>query len=71
MIVALYSQIIANVSLNGLVNTYFELQSFVKQGCPLALYLYLLVREIFGSMLDNFNRRFEGFTLLDDTIITT
>lgn len=70
MVVALYSQANASVSLNGQEGTTFKLQRPVRKGCSLAPYLYLLVGEILDSMLDDLNNELKDFTLLDSTKTT-
>ena len=42
----------------------------VHQGCPLAPYLYLLVADVLGYMLDDPRRGVKGFRLRDESHTT-
>jgi hypothetical protein len=41
----------------------FKLSRSVRQGCPLAPYLFVLVADVLGHMLDDTNYNVEGLTL--------
>lgn len=43
----------SSVKVNGESKGHFKLSRLVKQGYPLALYLFILVADVFGHMLDD------------------
>lgn len=53
LVMTIYSEASAYVALNGIQGETFILERSVCQGCLLALYLYLLVANVLGRMLDN------------------
>lgn len=65
LIMSLYSEASATVLLNGQPGSTFKLQRLVRQGCPLAPYLYILVADVLGHMLDDEFRGLKGLTLPD------
>lgn len=56
LVLLLYREASAAVILNGRVGKKFNLQRSVRQGCPLAPYLYILVADVLGHMLDDEER---------------
>jgi hypothetical protein len=48
----------------------FDLQRSVRQGCPLAPYLFLFAVDVLGYMLDDNKWGVEGFSLLDTSKLT-
>nr|PNR27500.1 hypothetical protein PHYPA_029652 [Physcomitrium patens] len=53
LIMTLYSEASTRIMLNWVPREQFSLQRYLRQGCPLALYLYLLVKDEFRHMLSN------------------
>jgi hypothetical protein len=70
-IMALYKEASALVLLNGAAGPTFELERSVRQGCPLAPYLYLLIADVLGHMLEDPKRGVQGFTLPDGNTTTS
>lgn len=68
LVMALYTEASAAVILNGRVGKNFTLQRSVRQGCPLAPYLYLSVADVLGHMLDDETRGLTGLRLPDGTL---
>ena len=48
----------------------FRLQQSVKQGCPLAPYLFLLTVNVLGQLLQHPTNSVQGLRLLDNNTIT-
>jgi hypothetical protein len=53
----------SSVKINGESGGEFKLSRSVKQGCPLAPYLFILATDVLGHMLDNTKYKVEGLTL--------
>ena len=60
----------ASVVVNGEVSKSFYLQRSVRQGCPLAPYLFLLTVDVLGQMLQHPGCGVQGLRLPDNTFIT-
>lgn len=60
----------ASIIINGEISTPFKLQRSVRQGCPLAPYLFLLTVDVLGQMLQHPDCRVEGLRLPDNSAIT-
>lgn len=60
----------AAVIVNGEQSKTFKLQRSVRQGCPLAPYLFLLTVDVLGQMLQHQDCGVKGLRLLDNTTIT-
>lgn len=60
----------ASIIVNGEQSTTFRLQRSVRQGCPLAPYLFLLTVDVLGQMLQHPDNRVSGLRLPDQTTIT-
>jgi hypothetical protein len=60
----------ASVVVNGEQSKNFHLQRSVRQGCPLAPYLFLLTVDVLGQMLQHPGCEVEGLRLPDHTTIT-
>ena len=60
----------ASVMVNGESSKTFRLQRSVRQGCPLAPYLFLLTVDVLGRMLQHPECRVQGLRLPDNTTIT-
>ena len=60
----------AAVVVNGVQSKTFRLQRSVRQGCPLAPYLFLLTVDVLGQMLQHPNCGVQGLQLPDNSTIT-
>ena len=60
----------ASVIVNGEQSKTFRLQRSVRQGCPLAPYLFLLTVDVLGQMLQHPDNHVRGLQLPDNTFIT-
>lgn len=60
----------AAVVVNGAQSKTFRLQRSVRQGCPLAPYLFLLTVDVLGQMLQHPDCGVQGLRLPDNTTIT-
>lgn len=60
----------AFVIVNGEQSQSFKLQRLVRQGCPLAPYLFLLTIDVLGQMLQHHDCQVKGLTLPDNSSIT-
>lgn len=60
----------AAVIVNGEQSNTFRLQRSVRQGYPLAPYLFLLTVDVLGQMLQHPDNRVQGLRLPDHTTIT-
>ena len=60
----------AAIIVNGEVSQAFNLQRSVRQGCPLAPYLFLLTVDVLGQMLQHPNCEVKGLRLPDNSHIT-
>ena len=59
------------IVINGQKELPFFLGRSVRQGCPLAPYLFLFVADIFVYMLDDQKYGVEGLKLLDQSFLTS
>lgn len=69
-VMSLYNNASASVIVNGEQSQTFMLQRSVRQGCPLAPYLFLLTVDVLGQMLQHPNCGVQGLRLPDKTSIT-
>ena len=69
-VMSLYNNASAAVIVNGEQSQTFMLQRSVRQGCPLAPYLFLLTVDVLGQMLQHPNCGVQGLRLPDKTSIT-
>ncbi len=60
---SLYTSASSTIKLNGVEGSSFPLARSVRQGCPLLPYLFILVTDVLGHMLDDLRFRVEGLTL--------
>ena len=60
----------ASVIVNGEQSKPFKLQHSVRQGCPLAPYLFLLTVDVLGQMLQHPDNGVKGLQLPDNSFIT-
>lgn len=60
----------AAIVLNEEQSKTFKLQHLVRQGCPLAPYLFLLIVDILGQMLQHPGCNVKGLRLPDNSFIT-
>jgi exonuclease III len=69
-VMALNENAAAAVIVNGEQSKTFKLQRSVRQGCPLAPYLFLLTVDVLGQMLQHPECGVKGLKLPDNTSIT-
>jgi hypothetical protein len=69
-VMALNENAAAAVIVNGEQSKTFSLQRSVRQGCPLAPYLFLLTVDVLGQMLQHPDCGVKGLKLPDNTSIT-
>ena len=69
-VMALNKNASAAVIVNGEQSKTFQLQRSVRQGCPLAPYLFLLTVDVLGQMLQHLACGVKGLQLPDNTYIT-
>lgn len=69
-VMALNDNASAAVIVNGEQSKTFNLQRSVRQGCPLAPYLFLLTVDVLGQMLQHPCNGVKGLKLPDKSIIT-
>ena len=69
-VMALNENASATVIVNGEQSKAFRLQRSVRQGCPLAPYLFLLTVDVLGQMLQHPACGVKGLKLPDNTSIT-
>ena len=60
----------ATIIVNGIHSQPFKLQRSVRQGCPLAPYLFLLTVDVLGQMLQHPDCHVKGLRLPDNSTIT-
>ena len=60
----------ATIIVNGEQSQPFKLQRYVRQGCPLAPYLFLLTVDVLGQMLQHPDCHVKGLCLPDNSFIT-
>jgi hypothetical protein len=61
---SLYHSASSVMKLNGVVGSSFPFVRSVRQGCPLAPYLFILATDVLGHMLDNQRFGVEGLSSL-------
>ena len=60
----------ATIIVNGEQSQPFKLERSVRQGCPLAPYLFLLTVDVLGQMLQHPDCQVKGLRLPDNSLIT-
>lgn len=70
MVMSLYSEATAMVSFNGELSPNFQLERSVRQGLPLAPYLYLFIASVLAHMMDDSRRGVLGISLPDDNKVS-
>ncbi len=60
---SLYRLASSSIKVNGKVGKDFQLARLVWQGCPLTPYLFILVTDVLGHMIEDPKHRIEGLTL--------
>lgn len=66
---AFYKGATSSILVNGEATEEFELEKGVRQGCPLAPYLFLFVQDVVGHMLCDPAHGVEGISLPDSSIL--
>jgi hypothetical protein len=62
-ICSLYNSASSAIKVNREVGSDFQLARSVRQGCPLAPYLFILATDVLGHMIEDPNYGVEGLTL--------
>jgi len=62
-VTSLYREATSTIKVNGVAGPDFQLARSVRQGCPLAPYLFILVTNVLGYMLADPNHGVEGLSL--------
>lgn len=62
-VASLYQDTTSAIKINGSPGPDFRLERSVRQGCPLAPYLFILATDVLGHMLDDPKYGIEGLTL--------
>jgi len=67
----LYKAASSAIKVNGTIGPFrnFPLERFVRQGCPLAPYLFILVTDILGYLMEDPRYEVEGLSLPKGSII--
>jgi len=58
-----YHEASSTIKINGEVGSVFQLTRSVRQGCPLAPYLFIIVTDVLGHMLEDPRHGIEGLIL--------
>jgi hypothetical protein len=59
------------IKVNGEFRKDFKLSISVTQGCPLALYLFILATNVLGHMLNDFKYNLERLTYAKEVVFET
>lgn len=62
-VTSLYRDATSAIKLNGIPGPDFKLERSVRQGCPLAPYLFILATGVLGYMLEDPKYGIEGLAL--------
>jgi hypothetical protein len=62
-VTSLYRDATSTIKVNGVAGPNFQLAKSVRQGCPLAPYLFILATDVLGYMLADPNHGVEGLSL--------
>jgi hypothetical protein len=65
----LYKAVSSAIKVNGTIEPDFPLERSVRQGCPLAPYLFILVTDILGYLMEDPRYEVEGLSLPKGGII--
>jgi hypothetical protein len=57
------------VLVNGQPGRAFEMERGVRQGCPMALYMYLFVQDVLGHMISDLDNGMKGLTMPGNSIL--
>ncbi len=60
---ALYHSASSAIKVNGTIGPDFHLARSVRQGCPLAPYLFILATDVLGHMMDDPKHGVDGLSL--------
>jgi hypothetical protein len=66
---SLYQAASSTIKVNGAIGPDFRLARSVRQGCPLAPYLFILTTDVLGHMMADPKYRVEGLSLLRGGLI--
>lgn len=64
-IMALYTNASSTVLVNGEVGEFFPITRSVREGCPLAPFLFILIMDFLGYLLQSEAYRVQGLRLLN------
>jgi hypothetical protein len=59
----LYQAVTSAIKVNGMAGPDFQFAKSMRQGCPLAPYLFILATDVLGYMLADPKHRVEGLSL--------
>ncbi len=59
----LYKEVTLTIKMNGALGSEFQLAKSVRQGCPLAPYLFIFVTDVLGYLLADPKHGVEGLSL--------
>jgi len=62
-VASLYRDATSAIKVNGVAGPNFQLARSIRQGCPLAPYLFIIVTDVLGYMLDDPKHGVEGLSL--------
>ena len=68
-VAAFYEGASTSILVNGVVGEEFEMERGVRQGCPMAPYLYLFIADALAHMLKNPDNEIEGLQLPNGAIL--
>jgi len=66
---SLYQTASSTIKVNGAIRPDFQLARSVRQGCPLAPYLFILATDVLGYMMVDPKHGVEGLSLLRGSLI--
>jgi hypothetical protein len=66
---SLYKEASSAIKVNGILGLDFPLERFVRQGCPLAPYLFIIATDVLGYLMADPKFEVEGFSLPQGGVI--